>query len=193
MKSSLSVPQAIAKGVLAAATGNMAKIGASALSELVLGPSGYGQYAFYLAVMMLASPPANLGAASVLIKYIVERPYNITWRNRVIGLATILNIGGLGVTVIGVALFIWPASAQAGFPAAFTVVMVIGIIILDQILLFSRGILYGLKCEELANLPAGAEVYWCGSFEHNSGVCRAFCTVGEFALLKRGPVVGWRC
>ncbi len=158
MKSSLSVPQAIAKGVLAAATGNMAKIGASALAGLVLarvlGPSGYGQYAFYLAVMMLASPLANLGAVSVLIKHIAERPHNVAWRNRIIGLATILNIGGLGVTVTGITLFIWPAPAQAGFPAAFTVVLVIGIIILDQILLFSRGVLYGLKCEELVNLPA---------------------------------------
>ncbi len=147
----------VTKGILSIATWNTAKIVASALSAPILarllGADGYGQYAYYLAILLLAYPFANLGTAATLTKNIAERPDDLIWRNHLVALAGLVNI--LGVLAVGtiVSIFIVihnPAGSQSALIAG----IIVGAILCEQVWFFARSILYGIHQEPLAMLPA---------------------------------------
>ncbi|HXV99087.1 MAG TPA: oligosaccharide flippase family protein, partial [Anaerolineae bacterium] len=147
----------VSKGILSVAAWNTVKIMASALSAPILarllGTAGYGQYAYYLAIIAMAWPLANLGTAHIATKYIAERPDDFAWRSN---LASFLGVVNLLAALLAGAIIasLLLASPEIGSDQLLLTIVVVGVIVLEQGLLFSRGVLYGLHCEELITLPA---------------------------------------
>jgi O-antigen/teichoic acid export membrane protein len=149
--------KAVSKGILSIATFNMAKIAASALSApvlaRVLGADGYGQYAYYVAMIVMAWPFANLGTSHILAKYIAERSEDLRWRSSLASFSATMNI--LGALSVGIILVLVDLSSSiVDSRQIFLTILVVGAIILEQAWFFSRGVLHGVRREELANLPA---------------------------------------
>jgi O-antigen/teichoic acid export membrane protein len=149
--------QRVSKGVLSIGTWTIGRIVASAiftpLLSRILGTEGYGQYMYFLAVILLASPLANLGTSQSMIKHIAEEPED---GERAAGVARVglrYNILGSIVSGILVTIVVLRGTPQGVDPALFAAVMV-GIILLDQVFYYSRGILFGLHQESLATVPA---------------------------------------
>ena len=153
----MSTTTEISKGVVSVGTWNLTKIITSAIAYPILarllGADGYGQYAYCLAVIMLASPFANMGITYVLTKHLAERPGDLVWRRNLAAFCGLTNlIATLSVgAVVSILLLRYPVSGRNPVIMAGVVV---GIIILEQVWFYSRGILYGLHREELATLPA---------------------------------------
>ncbi len=149
--------KAISRGVVSAGVWTAAKLVASAaftpLLARLLGAEGYGQYAYYTAVILMATPFANLGTAHILAKYIAERPDEAKWHSDIVFFAATLNSFGALLTGILVAVLITPSLIAAPGTILITT-LVVGAITIGQVTLFSRGILNGLRREMLANLPA---------------------------------------
>ena len=153
----MSQANVLSKGVISVGTWNLTKILASAIAYPILarllGTDGYGQYAYCLAVIMLASPFANMGTTYVLTKYLAERPGDLAWRDELAAFSGLTNlIAALSVgTGVGILLLYHPVSDRNPIVLA---TVVVGIIIFEQVWFYSRGILYGLHREELATFPA---------------------------------------
>jgi O-antigen/teichoic acid export membrane protein len=160
--------RSVSKGVVSIGTWLAARSVASAVVSLVLarvlGPEGYGQYVYYLAVLVFIAPIANLGASSVLTKYLAERPDDPAWRQRVVTYAAALNI--LGTLVIGAAMALFLMARPAGdedTAVVFTAVIV-GALLAEQVWLFEKGLLYGFHLEEQASLPAAMSAFVAAAF-----------------------------
>ncbi len=153
----MSQAQAISKGILSVGAAQVAKIVASALAAPLLARSleaeGYGQYAYYLALIAMAWPLANLGTFQLLSKYIAERADDVRWRSQLASFAFIVNSVGTLCAASLVALVVL-ARADRESHTAWLAAVVVGIIICEQAMLLARGVLHGLQREELSNLPA---------------------------------------
>ena len=70
--------QAVSKGILSIGSWSVVKMATSALVlpilARMLGIEGYGQYAYYMALLLLASQFANVGMMQTMTKRIAERP-----------------------------------------------------------------------------------------------------------------------
>lgn len=148
--------KAVSKGIVSVGSWSVAKMATSALLSPVLarflGIEGYGQYAYYLAVLLLASQVANVGMMQTMTKRIAERPHDLPWCRAVAWAGAVIN--GAGVLVVGVAvglLIVGPATqATTAVPIALVVV---GVVLFDQLWFYARGVLHGLRREERAAIP----------------------------------------
>lgn len=153
-----SSSRAVSKGVVSIGTWLFARSVASAIVSLILarmlGPELYGQYAYYLAVLVFAAPVANLGATSVMIKYLAERPDDLAWRKRIAAYALALNV--LGTVVMGVLTIVFLTTRATGSEESTVLLtmVVAGALLAEQVWLYEKGLLYGLHREEQASLPA---------------------------------------
>ncbi len=145
----------VSVGVWTGIIWNASKILASALLmpfvARLMGAEGYGQYAYYLALIFLASALARLGVPYTLTKYLAERPADPAWRHGLIRYgAWVQSLGGL-IAVVGLLAFLGArADATTGLAALAVVAALVG----DQAAYFGRGVLYGLRREAAANNAA---------------------------------------
>ena len=174
----------------------MAKLATSAVVLPVLarflGIEGYGQYAYYLAVLLLASQFANVGMMQTMTKRIAERPNDVAWCRAVALSGALIN--GTGVVFVGLAagVLIWSTAShdRAAVPMAMAVV---GVLLFDQVWFYARGVLHGFRHEERAAVPGIIGVLMAGSL----GVIAAVTgmgVVGVFAgLLVADVFVAGAC
>ncbi len=149
--------RAVTKGVISAGTWTLVKIVMSAIATPVfartLGAEGYGQYAYYLAVMMLAAPIANLGTSQSITKFVAEQPDNRGLHSTIALFAGRMNLLAT-ITVCGLLLAFLMIGPQPRHSPLTIAIIIVASIALEQVWYFGKGILYGLHREELATLPA---------------------------------------
>ena len=145
----------------------MAKLATSAVVLPVLarflGIEGYGQYAYYLAVLLLASQFANVGMMQTMTKRIAERPGDAAWCRAVARSGAFINGAGVVCVALAAGLLIW-STASAGTSAVPTAFAVVGILVFDQVWFYARGVLHGLRHEERAAIPGIIGVVMAGCF-----------------------------
>lgn len=174
--------KAVSKGIVSVAGWSVAKLATSAVVLPVLarllGIEGYGQYAYYLAVLLLASQFANVGMMQTMTKHVAERPDDLAWCRAVARAGALIN--GLGVAIVGavVGLLLFSTAPQ-GTPALFMVAVVVGVLLFDQVWFYARGILYGLRHEERVTIPAMIGVVAAGAL----GVALAITNMGVPGVL----------
>lgn len=145
----------------------MAKLATSAVVLPVLarflGIEGYGQYAYYLAVLLLASQLANVGMMQTMTRRIAGRPEDGPWCRAVARSGALIN--GAGVVAVGIAagLLIW-GTASHDTAAASMALVVVGVLVFDQVWFYARGVLHGFRHEERAAVPGIIGVFMAGSF-----------------------------
>ncbi len=147
----------VSKGVVSVGTWTLVKIVVSALATPVLarilGAEGYGEYAYYVAVMMLAAPIANLGTSQSITKFVAQQPDDRVLHSKIALLAGRTNLLAT-TTVCGLLFaFLLIGSEPKQSPLTIAIIVVVSIA-LEQIWYLGKGILYGLRREELATLPA---------------------------------------
>ncbi|HEX2055426.1 MAG TPA: oligosaccharide flippase family protein, partial [Nitrospiraceae bacterium] len=151
--------KAISKGIVSVGTWSATKLVVTGmvlpLYSRLLGIEGYGQYAYYTAVLLLASQPANCGMRQTLIKYIAERENDPPWHRTVARFAGLVNSVASGVAGAAVMAFML-ASLPLGIREVVLTAVVVGLLWSEQLLQYAGGILYGLHREEEASLPASA-------------------------------------
>ncbi len=160
----------------------MAKLATSAVVLPILarflGIEGYGQYAYYLAVLLLASQFANVGMMQTMTRRIAERPDDAAWCRGVARSGALIN--GTGVVFVGLAagVLIWGTASHetARVPIALAVV---GVLVFDQVWFYARGVLHGLRHEERAAVPGIMGVLMAGSF----GIIAAVTGMGVVGVL----------
>lgn len=153
--------KAVSKGIISVGTWSATKLVVSGLVlpvySRVLGIEGYGQYAYYVALLLLSSHPANFGMTQTLIKYIAARPDEKS-RHRALakfaGSVNLLSAGAVGLGLACLLLFSSPIDMRAVLMTG----VVIGVLWCDQLVSFANGILYGLHQEEKATIPAAVGV-----------------------------------
>ena len=148
--------KAVSKGIVSVGSWSVAKMATSALLSPVLarflGIEGYGQYAYYLALLLLASQFANVGMMQTMTKRIAERPDDLPWCRAVAWAGALIN--GTGVIVVGFAVGLLIVSTAPRWAAAVPIALVVvGVLLFDQVWFYARGILYGLRQEERAAIP----------------------------------------
>lgn len=147
----------ISKGIISVGTWSATKLLVTGLVVPVysrlLGIEGYGQYAYYVALLMLASQPANCGMRVTLTKYIAERRADPAWHRAVASYAGRVTASAAAIVGLGVLLLVL-LSARSAFQAALLAVMVVGILWTEQVHQHASGILYGLQREEESTVPA---------------------------------------
>ncbi|MCC2640829.1 MAG: putative Polysaccharide biosynthesis protein [Nitrospira sp.] len=157
--------KAVSKGIVSVGGWSVAKLGTAALVlpllARLLGIDGYGQYAYYLAVLLLASQFANVGMMQTMTTRIAERSDDIPWCRAVAKAGAMIN--GVGIVAVApiVGALIWSTAPQ-GTPAVPMALVAVAVLLLDQIWFYSRGILYGLRLEERAAVPAIIGVVMAG-------------------------------
>lgn len=197
----------MSKGVLSVAAWYGTKIAASALSAPILArllsTSGYGEYAYYVAVMMVAWPLANVGTLPTLAKYVAEQPDDVGRRSALSLFTGVVNLASTLTVASLVALLIAPGGRME-VGARLVVVAVVGSIVLEQAGYFGCGILYGVHREELASLPGGVgamlgpfvgvALAWLGLGLAGAllGVLAANLVVAVGTLRYAGRYVEWR-
>ena len=123
----------------------------------VLGTDGYGQYAYYVALLLIASHPAGFGMRHTLTKYFAEHPNERAWQRQLAGFARWVMVGsGLVVGASVIALLM--NSSGVGLHALGIMAIVVGILWCEQMHQYATGILYGLHREADATLPAALGV-----------------------------------
>lgn len=182
--------KAVSKGIVSVGGWSVAKLATSAVVLPILarflGIEGYGQYAYYLALLLLASQFANLGMMQTMTKRIAERPDDPFWCRHIAQAGALIN--GVGVLPVGAVtgVLIWSTASPgtAALPIAFVVV---GVLLFDQVWFYARGVLYGLRHEERAAVPGIIGVVAAGVL----GVIAAMSgmgVVGVFAGLLAADV-----
>lgn len=163
----------------------MAKLATSAVVLPVLarflGIEGYGQYAYYLAVLLLASQVANVGIMYTMIKRIAERPEDAAWCRAVARSGALINGVGVGCVALAVGLLVWNTASPRtqAIPIALAVA---GVLLFDQVWFYARGVLHGLQHEERAAVPGIIGVLMAGIFGIIAAVT-GMGVVGVFAGL----------
>jgi O-antigen/teichoic acid export membrane protein len=158
--------KAVSKGIVSVGSWSIAKLATAAVALPVfarfLGIEGYGQYAYYLAVLLLASQLANVGMMPTMIKLVAERPEDPSWCRAVAQAGACIN--GTGAAIVGflMGLFLIETAPQ-GTDALFIPLIVVGILLVDQVWFYTRGILFGLRQEERAAIPGIIGVVTAGT------------------------------
>lgn len=149
-------PNTLARGIFSVGVWNLAKILASAALTAVLartlGAGGYGQYAFYIALIGMAWPLANLGSSQTLTREIAQRPDDARYRRQILRALALLNLAGTLLT--GGAVLAWLLWAERSPAAVLSAGLVVGAIAGEQAILFAKGVLLGLRRADLVSLPA---------------------------------------
>ncbi|MCW5798885.1 MAG: oligosaccharide flippase family protein [Nitrospira sp.] len=177
--------KAVSKGILSVGGWSMAKLATSAVVLPILarflGIEGYGQYAYYLAVLLLASQFANVGMMQTMTRRIAERPDDVAWCRAVARSGALIN--GAGVLGVGLAagVLIWSTASQ-GTEAMPITLAVVGVLVFDQVWFYARGVLHGFRHEERAAVPGIIGVLMAGSFGILAAVT-GMGVVGVFAGL----------
>ena len=145
----------------------MAKLATSAVALPILarylGIEGYGQYAYYLAVLLLASQFANVGMMPTMTKRIAERPEDAAWCRAVARSGALIN--GAGVVGVGLAAGLLIGGTASHDTAAVPMALaVVGVLVFDQVWFYARGVLHGFRQEERAAVPGIIGVLMAGSF-----------------------------
>lgn len=149
--------KAVSKGIVSVGGWAMAKLATSALVLPVLarylGIEAYGQYAYYLAVLLLAAQCANVGMMQTLTTRIAERPHDAGWCRAVARSGALIN--GTGVLLVGLLAgwVLWGTASQ-GIGGGSIALVVVGVLVLDQAWFYARGVLHGFRYEERAAVPA---------------------------------------
>jgi O-antigen/teichoic acid export membrane protein len=171
--------QSFTKGVLSVGLWTLTKTAVSALTipflARILGTEGYGQYSYYLALLLLLAPLSNFGAAQSMNRNIPVHPDDRRWQRAVarIGAAT-AAIGALFGCCLLVVLVL-PGLPQYPSALLFAAVLV-GTFVFDLAHWYARGLLYGMRREDLAGIPASMGVV-VGSV---AGVALAWAGLGLF-------------
>ena len=159
--------KAVSKGIVSVGGWSVVKLATSAIVLPVLarflGIEGYGQYAYYLAVLLLASQFANVGMMQTMTKRIAERPEDLPWCRAVARTGALIN--GAGVLCVGLeaGLLVWRTASQ-GTAAVPIALAVVGVLLFDQVWFYARGVLHGLRHEERAAIPGIIGVLMAGLF-----------------------------
>ena len=151
----------ISKGIVSVGTWSATKLLVTGIVlpvySRLLGIEGYGQYAYYLAVLLLASQPANCGMRQTLTKYIAERAEDGSWQRRAAAFAGSVNAIAAGLVGV-IVMLLMLSSSRFEFPAIALAAVVAGLLWSEQLLQYASGILYGLHREEEATVPASLGV-----------------------------------
>ena len=146
----------------------------------MLGTDGYGQYAYYVALLLIASHPAGFGMRHTLTKYIAERPNERAWQRQLAKFArSVMLVSGLIVGAIVIALL--TSSSGAGLHGLGIAAVVAGILWCEQMHQYASGILYGFRREEDATVPAALGVVIGGAL----GAALAATGFGVMGGIKR--------
>ena len=160
--------QAVSKGILSIGSWSVVKMATSALVlpilARMLGIEGYGQYAYYMALLLLASQFANVGMMQTMTKRIAERPEDVAWCRAVAHAGALINaVGLLSVSVVegpvgqageGVVVgLVVGTTAPAGTAALPIALVIVGVLMFDQVWFYARGVLHGLRHEARAAIP----------------------------------------
>lgn len=152
----------ISKGVLSVGLWTVTRVVVSILAtpfiSRALGTDGYGLYAYYLSVLFLAAPLANVGTLQALSRFIAERP-DPARRARIALLSGLMSLTGFIVIGVLTGLIIAPGLPPPGWPL---LAILLGCLGFDVLWFYARGILYGMHREEVAGL-AGAVAAVLGS------------------------------
>ncbi|MDP9132747.1 MAG: oligosaccharide flippase family protein [Nitrospirota bacterium] len=156
----------VSKGIVSVGSWSIAKSATAAvvlpILARLLGIEGYGQYAYYLAVLLLASQCANVGMMQTMTKRIAERPDDLAWCRAVALPGAVIHATG-AVTVGLLMGLLLVNTAPPGTAAVPIALVVVGVLWLDQIWFFARGVLFGLRREERATIPGIIGVVMAGA------------------------------
>jgi O-antigen/teichoic acid export membrane protein len=148
--------KAVSKGIVSIGSWSVAKLATAAVVLPIfarfLGIEGYGQYAYYLALLLLASQFANVGMMQTMIKLVAERPDDLPWCRAVARAGAAINGTGVALVGLSVGLFLI-ATAPQGTTGAPISLVIMGVLLFDQVWCYTRGILFGLRHEERAAIP----------------------------------------
>jgi O-antigen/teichoic acid export membrane protein len=173
----------ISKGIVSVGTWSATKLLVTGLVlpvySRLLGIEGYGQYAYYVAMLLLASQPANCGMRQALTKYIAERAEDRPWQRSAAAFAGSVNAIAAGVVGL-VLMFLMLSSSGFEFQAIALAALVVGLLWSEQLLQYASGILYGLHREEQATVPASLGVVLGGGL----GVALAASGLGILGVLS---------
>ena len=173
---------AVSKGIVSVGSWSVAKLATAAvvlpILARVLGIEGYGQYAYYLAVLLLASQLANVGMMPTMTRRVAERPDDLTWCRAVARAGALIN--GAGVAIVGLLVgMILVNTAPQGSAPVVTACVVVGVLLFNQMWFYARGILFGLRREERAAIPGIIGVVTAGAL----GVTLAINGMGVLGVL----------
>ena len=178
----------LAKGILSVGIWSGTQTAGAAISlpiyARLLGAHGFGQYASYQALLLLAAPLGNLGVTALLAKTIAERPDDQAHRAAVIRVAARLNLAGTAILVALAGVTLYPSAVD-------TSSRIIGVALLlsmlaDQAVLFSRGVLYGVHAEARANLPMAVGA----ALSSAAGIGAALAGLGLPGILLANALAG---
>lgn len=158
--------EAISKGIVSVGTWSATKIVVSGLIvpiySRLLGVEGYGQYAYYLALLLLCAHPANCGMRQALTKYVAERPDETGRVKRLAAYAGRINT--IGAVLVGAALGLLLLSSDPSVSAVVMAAVVVGLLWSGQVQEYAGGILFGLRQEAKSTGPASIGVILGGVF-----------------------------
>lgn len=180
----MSQAQSVSKGVVSLGVWSLTKLLVSSavlpVYSRTLGVEGYGQYAFYIALILFTSHLCNLGMMPTATRFVAERPTDLAWRYSVARFTGMVNLLST-LTVSGlVGLSVWWMAGEDWHAAVLALVLA-GVMLGDQVFYYSRGILHGLHREELASIPGAVGLVL-------SGVIGVLCTLAGMGVA--GPFVG---
>jgi O-antigen/teichoic acid export membrane protein len=179
----------ISKGIVSVGTWSATKLLVTGIIlpiySRLLGIEGYGQYAYYVALLLLASQPANCGMRQTLTKYLAERAEDPAWHRHMARFAGSVNAVAAGLVGVAVACLLL-FSLPFGFQSFLLTAIVVGLVWSEQLFQYAGGILYGLHREEHATLPASLGIVLGGAF----GVGLAAAGFGVLGVLSGMLVAG---
>lgn len=179
----------ISKGIVSVGTWSATKLLVTGMIlpvySRLLGIEEYGQYAYYVALLLLASQPANCGMRQTLTKYLAERAEDEAWRRHMARFAGSVNAVAAGLVGIVMACLLL-SSLPPGFQSLLLTAVVVGLLWSEQALQYAGGILYGLHREEHATLPASLGIVFGGAF----GVGLAAAGFGVLGALSGTLIAG---
>ncbi len=157
--------KAVSKGIVSVGGWSVAKLATSAIVLPVLarflGIEGYGQYAYYLAVLLLASQFANVGMMQTITRRIAERPKDLSWCRSVARSGALINATGVLFVGLGAGWLVW-STASPGTAALPIALAIVGVLMFDQVWFYARGVLHGFRREERAAVPGIIGVLMAG-------------------------------
>ncbi|MGC3972991.1 MAG: oligosaccharide flippase family protein [Nitrospira sp.] len=117
----------ITKGIISVGTWSATKLVVTGLLlpiySRILGIDGYGQYAYYVALLLISSHPANFGMRHALTKYIAERPNDRVWQERLAKFSAAVNAVSAGI--VGAAVLVTLLAGVGFSPEAVIVATVV--------------------------------------------------------------------
>ena len=149
--------RSLVPAVLSGALWSSSKVIASAIATPVfarmLGPEGYGQFAYYVGILFVASPFADGGISWILPKELSEHGADLPRRRALITFCARLQATTAPLVWLLVGLFLAyfaPGPEPSGRVATALIALLAG----EALWRFSRGVLYGMHQEATANTAA---------------------------------------